>query len=337
MRHLVKSATCGALLAALSLCQLSFAQEVDDSTRASARRLGYAGVEAFEARDYKGASEKLERAFGVLQVPTLGLWSARALVKLGKLVEAQERYIKVGRLAVSGGDADVQRKAQAEAAEELAALEPRIPSLVIDLKGAEASEVALQIDDVKVATPLIGEPRPVNPGARSVLAVRGSEQRRLTVTVAEAQQQRVMIDFGAPAPPAAGPEAASNATLAVGSGPSSRSDAKPAGAARRTVGWVAVAVGGAGLIFGGVTGAMVLGKKGDLEANARCRDDACGPSQQGDVDSYNSLRTLSTVGFIAGGVVAATGVVLVLTAPKAQSPSAALWLGPSSASVRGTF
>jgi hypothetical protein len=96
-------------------------------------------------------------------------------------------------------------------------------------------------------------------------------------------------------------------------------------------------VGGAGLVFGGVTGAMVLGKQDDLEANSRCGDNACGPSQKGDVDSYNSLRTLSTVGFIAGGVVAAAGVVIVLTAPKTQSPSAALWLGPSSAGVRGSF
>jgi hypothetical protein len=228
----VKAVRYGAFLVSLSVSQVAGAQEVDDSTRASARKLGYAGVEAFEARDYKGASEKLERAFSVLQVPTLGLWSARALAKLGKLVEAQERYIKVGRLSPSGGDAEVQRKAQAEAAEELTALEPRIPSLVIELKGAEPSEVALQIDDVKVAAGLIGEPRPVNPGVRSVLAVRGSEQRRLSVTVAEAQQQRLLIDFSAPQ--VAAPSESASAPVALGR---THDDSKPASSKRRTLGW----------------------------------------------------------------------------------------------------
>lgn len=335
-RKVLVSVGLGALLATLSLCPTAFAQEVDDSTRASARRLGYAGVEAFEARDYKGASEKLERAFNVLQVPTLGLWSARALVKLGKLVEAQERFIKVGRLSVGGGDADVQRKAQAEAAEELAALEPRIPTLLVDLRGASTSEVALQIDDVKVASGLVGEPQLLNPGAHRVLATRGSEQRQVSVTVTEGQQHRVAIDFTAPASEAASPAppVASTATAIGGTDP----DTKPAGSKRRTLGWVTVAVGGAGVIFGGVTGALVLGKQGDLEANGRCKDNACGPSQRDDVDSYNSLRTLSTVGFIAGGVVAAAGVVIVLTAPASQpAPRAALWLGPNGAGVRGSF
>ena len=37
------------------------------------------------------------------------------------------------------------------------------------------------------------------------------------------------------------------------------------------------------------------------------------------VDSYNTMGTISTIGFVAGGVLAATGVVLVVTAPKSKA------------------
>jgi len=69
--------------------------------RALRRRLGNAGVEAFQAGEFADASAKLERAYRVIQAPSLGLWLARALVQLGKLVEAQERYVAVGRLPTS--------------------------------------------------------------------------------------------------------------------------------------------------------------------------------------------------------------------------------------------
>jgi hypothetical protein len=64
------------------------AQAVDDATRGAARTLGYDGVKAYNAGDYAVADQKLEKAYRVLKVPSLGLWSARTLVKLGRLVEA---------------------------------------------------------------------------------------------------------------------------------------------------------------------------------------------------------------------------------------------------------
>jgi hypothetical protein len=329
-----------AALGAVMLCaQAGAAQEVDDATRASARQLGYAGVEAYEAQNYPTASDKLERAYRVLQVPTLGLWSARALVKLGKLVEAQERYLKVGRLAVSGGDAEVQRKAQADAARELSALEPRLASVQIELSGASADDVSLSIDNAPIASALIGEPRPMNPGAHTLVARRGSEEKRVNVNLSEGEKQRVVLSFAgtetttggaAPAPTKASPATSEPASVPARD--------QSSGSTQRLLGWVTVAAGGAGLAFGGITGGMALSKKNGFESNPRCNDSACGPSQQGDVDSYNSLRTMSSIGFIAGGTLAAAGVVLLLTAPSSEpKSSASLWLGPGSVRLRGTF
>ena len=51
-------------------------------------------------------------------------------------------------------------------------------------------------------------------------------------------------------------------------------------------------------------------------------------SKQSDVDSYHLLGTLSTVGFVVGGVGAAAGVVLLLVQPKHESvPQAASTAG----------
>jgi predicted deacylase len=105
------------------------AQAVDDATRGAARTLGYDGVKAYQSGDYPVANEKLDKAYRVLKVPSLGLWSARALVKVGRLVEASERYAEVSRLPTSGGDETVQKQAQVDARAELEALAPRVPSL----------------------------------------------------------------------------------------------------------------------------------------------------------------------------------------------------------------
>ena len=120
---------------------LSSAHATADGDRAVARKLGYAGVEAYQAGRYPIASEQLERAYAVLRVPSIGLWSARALARNGKLVEASERYLELARLELSEGDQRVQQRALEDAAKELAELDKRVPSITVAVEGAKADEV----------------------------------------------------------------------------------------------------------------------------------------------------------------------------------------------------
>lgn len=78
-------------------------------------------------------------------MPTLGLWSARALKASGNYVQAAERYLEVTRLEVSGGDVALQKRALVDAATELEALRPKIRSLIIEVKGAPARDVSVVI------------------------------------------------------------------------------------------------------------------------------------------------------------------------------------------------
>ena len=87
-----------------------------------------------------------------------------------------------------------------------------------------------------------------------------------------------------------------------------------------------------------VHAARLLVKMGRLvEACDVCVDDHCYPEQASDVDAVNSLRTLSTTGFIAGGVIGAAGVTLLLTSPRDTGVTTALRVGVQSASLAGSF
>src|SRR5262245_61290417 len=112
------SRTRGVVVCLALLACPAVASAQSDAARAAARDLGAEGVEDFQAGRFEQASTKLSQAFDILKVPTLGLWSARALVKVGKLVEASERYLSVSRLDASKGEAQVQKQAQADATKE---------------------------------------------------------------------------------------------------------------------------------------------------------------------------------------------------------------------------
>jgi hypothetical protein len=310
------------------------AQAVDDATRGAARQLGYSGVEAYQAGDYPTASQRLEKAFLVLRVPSLGLWSARALVKIGKLVEARERYVDIQSLSISGGDATVQEQAKRDAKSELDAVSPRVPSLVVELEGAQPNEVTVFVDGTPINSALVGEKRPINPGKHSVGARRGAEQANADIDVTEGEVERAVLRFGTPQ---GAPTAAAAGTAAPAESQTQHSEASSSGGGTALVGWVAVGVGSAALVVGAVTGAMVLSKKSNLESNQACQGEQCLESARNDVESYNSLRTISGVSLIAGAVIAGAGVVLLATAPSAEHPSAALAVGPASVVLRGRF
>jgi hypothetical protein len=321
-----------------SLCpRPCWADGEDAATRRAARNLGVAGVEAYQTGEYATANDKLDKAYRALRAPSLGLWSARALAKLNRLVEAAERYQEVQRLDTSGGEAAVQRQAQSDASDELAKLAPQIPNLIVRLEGAKAEEVQVEVDGAPVATALIGESRPVDPGKHTVRGVRGEQVVAADVTVALGESQPVTLKFkgdAAASPPKTAPTAAPLAP--VGSPPSDAGANPKSGSLQRTAGFVALGVGGAGLVFGGVATVLALGKKGDIKDNPNCQGSTCFRSEEGLVNSYKQWRTLSGVGLIGGGVLAAAGLVLVFTAPAGES-QVAFEIGPRSIALGRTF
>jgi hypothetical protein len=94
-------------------------------------------------------------------------------------------------------------------------------------------------------------------------------------------------------------------------------------------------VGAAGLALGATTGIIAEVKLSNLR-NDGCRDKWCPTSYSGRVDSYNRLRTISTVGFVAGAVVEVAGITLLLTSPH-HGGDVALMVGPQNVALQGGF
>jgi serine/threonine-protein kinase len=104
---------------------------------------------------------------------------------------------------------------------------------------------------------------------------------------------------------------------------------------QRTIALIVGGVGVVGLGIGGYFGARAISKNGeaeDLANDTRCpEDDGKTCVDRGPVtlsEEANDAATLSTVFMIGGGVLAATGIVLFVTASDGAAPEVAVRASP---------
>lgn len=322
------------------------AQPVDDATRSTARALGEEGLALLAREQYGEALEKFDKALALVQAPTLGVRAARCLEKLGRVVEASERYRLVGAMTIDPtapqAFREAQVEAQAQAQTERDALLPRIPSVVILLEGAKASEVSLLIDGKPVPGSVVGLKRPIDPGAHHFEARRKESVIVEELTLQEGESASVILRLPpgvvkeAPRPAAAPdrprPAAAPRPRPVVAHGDESET--------QRTVGWIGVGVGVLGISAGFTTWMLALDKRADL--NDTCPDRTCAPTPENtdSLDAYETFRTTTVVMLVAGGVALGGGLAVLLTAPSRKAPRAQAiepWVGAGSAGIRGAF
>jgi hypothetical protein len=98
--------------------------------------------------------------------------------------------------------------------------------------------------------------------------------------------------------------------------------------------WVALSVGAAGALAGGVATGLALSERSALDA--ACDDRVCGPDQRDRLDRYDTLRTVAIAGGVFGALGLATGTVLLLRDGETErQPRLEAVLGPAYAGVRG--
>ncbi len=93
-------------------------QDADEATRNAARKIAEEGLSLFQGGQYAEALDRFERAGALVRAPTMGLMAGRSLVKLGRLVEASERFLAVTRMTLAKDASDAFRKAQVDAGKE---------------------------------------------------------------------------------------------------------------------------------------------------------------------------------------------------------------------------
>jgi hypothetical protein len=322
-----------------------------DVDRATARSLGQDGQKALDTKDYKTAEDSFRKADAIVHAPTLLLGLARALAGEGKLLGAQEAYRRIIREGVPAGGPAAFKKALDDATAEVQAVSPRIGAVTIVVKsaGGEALQ-GLQItwDDVPVNVATLGVKRPADPGSHVLHASAdgyAAADQNVQVPVGGAVDAPLTLvrAAGAPAvvaPATAAPPSATPASTPAPAPAPAGSDAATPSSGGSIWPWVAFGAGGAGLVVGGIAGGLALSKHSDLAS--KCNS-GCGPAQWGDVDSYNTLGLVSTVGFVVAGVGAAAGVTLLLLQGHGGSTAPATGLvvtpvvGPGSLGAVGQF
>lgn len=309
----------------------------DDAARSNARQLATDASEAYRAAQYDMAYDRFNRAYKLVGVPALGVWSARSLERGGRLVEASERYREVLANKAAGEPSSAEADALREARLELDELLPRIPNLIVRIQNAEPSKIDVKLDGARVATELLDVKQRVNPGKHTLTAQRGSERFEQEVTLGEREVKELVFQFEAERPseavaPAAQPQ-----------------DQKPqaGGFDTQTVGLVSIGVGAAFLASGIVTGVVGLGQESALVP--LCPERNCPESERAARDELETMKTLSTIGFIGAGVFGALGATLFIVGSSSsdsrattardvpRKPEVALRFAPTSAHLFGTF
>ncbi|MGH7440310.1 MAG: hypothetical protein ACRENE_31845 [Polyangiaceae bacterium] len=208
----------------------------------------------------------------------------------------------------------------------LADTEHSIPSVIAvatDASGGFVGGVKVTLDAETTPRTVDGTSWDVDPGTHKFTFVLpdGTKVDKTVLVIESQKNQRVAVTLGASAPPTPAP--ASSAPVAGAPATTPEPGHGSSGSPLKTVGFVVAGVGAAGLVVGAVFGSMALATKG-----SNCpTESTCAP---GTASQALGQGTVSTVGFVAGGVLAAGGVALVLLAPKhADATGATLQAAPA--------
>jgi hypothetical protein len=330
----------------------AFAQDQPQAESvAAARTLGLAGIKLADAGDCQGAIDKLSRAESLYHAPSILGRLGECQVKVGQIVAGTENLNRVVREQLAANAPKAFRDAQERAKGVLSSALPKIAHLTVRVEPADAKP-QVSVAGAPIPPALIGVERPTDPGTHEiVVSAPGYLDQKTSVTLAEGASQELAVKLekdpsagvAAAPPPVAPPPVVTTAPTAP------PSDTKPKNS--NTLAYVALGVGGAGLIVGGITGFLALGKKGDLKG---CVDNRCPSNQQSTLDSAKSMATVSTVGFSVGVVGVGLGVILLLTGnnsgnqagqsganvAKVEPPRGVHvepWIGAQSAGLSGSF
>ncbi|MEZ4376084.1 MAG: hypothetical protein R3B07_35085 [Polyangiaceae bacterium] len=302
----------------------------DEATRAEARRLGYDGLSAFEAKRWAVAYERFRAAEELVHSPVFILYMARSKSKLGDLLEASRLLASVERSGSPGEDAAWQR-ARDDAALELQELERRIPKLVVEAAPAPA-DYSLQVDGSEAR---LGEALRLNPGKHTVTLRAGTERRVETLELVAAEGTRKLslkLERGSSPPKETGKGPQTTAPGGLGDGAlrdasSDESAGVPA--------WLSLGMLGIGAVSLGVSGFAWLKANDRADAAKQgCDGNICPRENTGAKDDALLYANVSTWTLIGGAALMVGGGVLWLTSSDSGTQ---VGVGPRFVTVQSSF
>ncbi len=248
--------------------------------RSVARELAYSAKTHFDAEEYERAAEDAEAAYRLVPAPTLALLGARAKANLGRWNAALLLY----RAAASPTDlseSPALAEARRDAKRELTELEARMPQVRIHQPAREDGQVF--IDDHVIVPSTYGVWFPYDPGTHALTWVSSDGERiSRNVTFVAGKRQELRI------------------TVAADS---------PGKVRERTWSYVGFGTGAVGVGLGIGLGIAALEQEKQL--SDACDGFSCPQQESENIEDYKTLRTASTVSYIAGLTGAAAGGFLL--------------------------
>ena len=275
------------------------------------RRLMTAGS-LTEACPKFAESQKLDPGAGTL------INLAACYEKNGQTASAWVTYTDAATAAEKSNRKDWAKSATDKAA----ALQPNLSKLSIVVPStSQATGLEIKRDGTSVGAGELGLAIPVDPGPH-VIEASAPNKRKWTNTVQVGKSKDQVAITVPPLEDEPGAVAAAPAPKPVDT-VVPRAEEPRSGAGQRTIGLVVAGVGVVGVGVGSVFGLMATSAQS--EADKECNPDGTRCTRAGvekNQDAH-SAATLSTVSFIAGGVLLVGGAVLYFTAPK-DTPKTAL-------------
>ncbi len=311
--------------AAAFVAALSLGASARADSGQEAERLFREAVRLRDAGDFVAACPKFEASFGLDPAPGTLVNLGDCEVRIGKLVAAVGHY----KLAAAAfPKTDRRRDLVTQKASDL---EPKLAHLTIKLAPGLPATASITRGGAPFDRKEAGVSALVDPGKLAIVVTQPERKDAVyDVSLAEGESKELVVDVGAPV------DKQVVSTVTVVEKPVT-TGVSPI----RTAGFVIGGVGLVGVGLGAVTGILAMGKASTVKEHCDTTTYACDAEGADAARAGEVLAPLSTVAFIAGGVLLAGGVVMIIAggkkkeAPVAFVPS----FGPNGASafLTGSF
>ncbi len=277
----------------------------------TARTLRTIGMCSFNLGDYADALRAFDAALGETRKPL----TTEQRTQLLELSERSSQRLGRFRLQLSPDNARlvVDGAEPAVLANKELLLEPGKHTIAISAGGYGTEHRELAVEG----------------GDRATLQVRLQPTAASPKPVAEPEP----VALPAPAQVPAATEARAEPQVAV----SAKTPAPaPSGGARKTIAYVGLALGTAAVATFAITAGVAMAKQSKLDE--LCPAHRCEPANYGALDTYDRLKTISTISLLTGGALLSLSTVLLLTGGEPASVEHAAvepMLGLGFAGVRG--
>jgi hypothetical protein len=247
--------------------------------------------------------------------------AAQDLRLAGKLGNAREKLALCVSTSCPGPVRD-------DCAQRLAEVDAAMPGIVLEVKdarGNDVSDVRVKLDGQPFTDRIDGTAQPIDPGSHRFAfdTAEGTHAERWIVVREKEKDTHVRVVLGtADATPTVSPSSTGRVT-------------------QRAIGFALGVAGVAGFVVGGIFGVVSKSTYSHaLSSECGGNPNQCSTQGANDGQTAHDQATVSTIGFVAGGLLVAGGAVLYFTAPKTSGVvvgASGVGNGGAGMIVRGTW